>query len=140
MVQSNIRFLETKQVLVIAGLIAGFLSGCAGDSSNRMSPDELFASIQNGTAPVVVDVRTESEYKAGHVPGALHIPFYAVWTRHSEIRGSNEESVILYCAHGPRAGVAKFGLWTMGFKHIQYLEGHMSAWKKRGLPVVKDSP
>jgi rhodanese-related sulfurtransferase len=42
---------------------------------------------------------------------------------------------VLYCAHGPRAGIAKFALKLSGFDNIVYLEGHMSAWKAAKLPV-----
>ena len=90
-----------------------------------MSPDELLASINSGTAPTIVDVRTQSEYESGHVPG---------------IESSKEDRVIVYCEHGPRAGLAKFGLWAKGFKDIVYLQGHMSGWKERKLPIEDGTP
>lgn len=102
-----------------------------------MPPDELLASIETGTAPVIVDVRTQGEYDSGHVPGAIHLPFYSVWTNHAQIDASKGKPVVVYCEHGPRAGIAKFGLWTVGFEKILYLDGHMAAWKERGLPIEK---
>ena len=93
--------------------------------------------MNSGNAPTIVDVRTESEYESGHVPGAIHLPFYSVWTRHDDIKGSSKDRVVVYCEHGPRAGLAKFGLWTMGFENIVYLEGHMSGWKEQKLPMEK---
>lgn len=103
-----------------------------------MAQDRLLASIEKGTAPVIVDVRSQSEYESGHVPGAMHLPFYAMWTRHTEIKGNHEDPVVLYCEHGPRAGIAKFALWTLGYTHLVYLEGHMSGWKQQGLPIKKE--
>ena len=102
-----------------------------------MSPDELLASINSGTAPTIVDVRTQSEYESGHVPGAIHLPFYSVWTHNDDIKASPNNRVVVYCEHGPRAGLAKFGLWTAGFSNIVYLDGHMSGWKERKLPIKK---
>lgn len=93
------------------------------------------ASIEDGTAPAIVDVRTGGEYESGHVPGAIHIPFYSVWLRDHEIGADKDDPVVVYCAHGPRAGAAKFALWTKGYERVVYLDGHMSAWKDRGLPV-----
>ncbi len=93
------------------------------------------AAIQDGTAPAIVDVRTSGEYEKGHVPGAVHIPFYALWWRDDRIEAAPREPVVVYCAHGPRAGVAKFALWTLGYDRVVYLDGHMSAWKDRGLPM-----
>ena len=92
-------------------------------------------AIANGTAPVIVDVRTGDEYETGHVPGAIHIPFYSLWSRAGQIDAAKQDPVVVYCAHGPRAGAAKFALWTLGYERVVYLKGHMSAWKKRGLPM-----
>ena len=61
-------------ILIVVG-ISLLLAACAGDGSTHMAPDELLASIDNGTAPVIVDVRTQGEYDFGHVPGAIHLPF-----------------------------------------------------------------
>ena len=102
-----------------------------------MTQDKLLASIKNITAPVIVDVRSQSEYESGHVPGAVHVPFYAMWSRHEEMKAKPEDLLVLYCEHGPRAWIGKFALWTMGFKNIVYLDGHMSGWKERGLPMEK---
>ena len=113
------------------------LSACAGNGGSHVNPEDLLASINSGNAPTIVDVRTESEYESGHVPGAIHLPFYSVWTRNDDIKASPKDRVVVYCEHGPRAGLAKFGLWTVGFKNIVYLDGHMSGWKERNLPMEK---
>jgi len=112
----------------------------AGDAVTHNSPDELLAAIRNGTAPPIVDVRSDREYAAAHIPGALHIPFYAVYARRSEIPSPASEPVIVYCEHGPRAGMAKLQLRAAGFAHVLYLEGHMSVWKQRGLPTETGDP
>ena len=104
-----------------------------------MTQDQLLEKIQKHTAPAIVDVRSTSEYQSGHVPGALHLPFYSLWSRHTEIKGTTEDPIILYCEHGPRAGIAKFALWTLGYTNIGYLDGHMSGWKEHNLPIEKFS-
>ena len=112
------------------------MTACATTATpSRMAPDGLLASISAGTAPVVVDVRTRREYDSGHVPGAIHIPFYSLFARQAEIPGSRDEPVVVYCEHGPRAGVAKLALRLAGFKDVRYLDGHMSGWKERDLPT-----
>jgi rhodanese-related sulfurtransferase len=128
------RFRATLLVMVALSIATAHRT-LADAHATHISPDELLSEIQNGTAPAVVDVRSDSEYAAGHVPGAIHIPFYAVYARRSEIRSPASEPVIVYCQHGPRAGIAKLQLRAAGFKHVLYLEGHMSAWKQRGLPI-----
>ena len=111
------------------------VAGCAGVEQVRTFQDQLMDAIANGTAPVIVDVRTGGEYESGHVPGAIHIPFYSLWSRADQISAPKHDTIVVYCAHGPRAGFAKFALWTLGYDRVAYLDGHMSSWKKRGLPM-----
>ncbi len=104
-----------------------------------MTPDQLLRSVENHTTPVIVDVRSQSEYESGHVPDAQHLPFYAMWSRHEEIQVRPDDPIILYCEHGPRAWIGKFALWTLGYSNVAYLDGHMSGWKQQGLPVEASS-
>jgi rhodanese-related sulfurtransferase len=122
-------------LLVLALAIGTVGAARAQDDMTHISQDELLAWIRSGKPPVILDVRSQGEYAAGHVPGALHIPFYAVYARRTEIPASVSEPVIVYCEHGPRAGLAKLALRAAGFEHVVYLEGHMSSWKQRGLPI-----
>jgi rhodanese-related sulfurtransferase len=118
---------------IVLGAVAG--GGCAsGSIPDRVMPEALLAAIDTGTAPVIVDVRTRREYEAGHVPGAIHVPFYALLVRPDDVPGPRERPVVVYCEHGPRAGVARLALRLAGFTDVRYLAGHMSGWKQRGLP------
>jgi len=129
--------LGRRVVPMLCFLLSVLVAGCAGDGGVRVTADELFGAIRDGNAPTIVDVRSEGEYVDGHVPGAIHLPFYAVWNGHSRIASGAQEPVVVYCEHGPRAGLAKFALWTVGYEKILYLDGHLAGWKKRGLPVEK---
>lgn len=102
-----------------------------------MQQDELLTQIQKGQAPIIIDVRSSSEYQTSHVPGALHIPFWTAFTTDKLDSLKKTDPVILYCEHGPRAGIAKLAISLSGFENISYLAGHMTAWKKAGLPVEK---
>lgn len=112
------------------------MTACAAATGPaRVAPDALLASIEAGAGPVVVDVRTRGEYDRSHVPGAIHIPFYVLLVNQDEIPGPRDEPVVVYCEHGPRAGVAKLALRLAGFTDVRYLDGHMSGWKERHLPI-----
>ncbi|WP_447970122.1 rhodanese-like domain-containing protein [Nitrospira sp. M1] len=111
------------------------LVSCSKKGLSDMTAEQLLASIETHTAPVIVDVRSQNEYDSGHVPGAVHLPFYAIWSRHEKTKATPEDPIVLYCEHGPRAWIGKFTFWTMGYKSIVYLDGHMSGWKQRGLPM-----
>lgn len=115
--------------------IGFLLFGCASDGEGYMQKNELVTQIKSGKAPVIVDVRSTSEYQAGHVPGALHIPFWTAFTTDKMDSYKKENLVVLYCEHGPRAGIAKLALKLSGFDSVSYLDGHMTAWRAAGLPM-----
>ena len=93
----------------------------------------LLAQIEAGIAPTILDVRSQREFARGHVPGALHIPFWSVLTRMSEVATSPADPVVVYCGHGPRAYFAGAVLRASGFRRVMYLEGHMLKWRQAGL-------
>ena len=99
-----------------------------------ISPDELANRIKAGTAPFILDVRSRKEFVEGHVPGAFNIPFGSVGDTKMEVPARPTEPVVLYCGHGPRAWIAAAALRKRGYANITYLRGHMSGWKRRGLP------
>jgi len=107
---------------------------------SHIEPSELLRQIEAGDAPTVVDVRSRREFDKGHVPGALHIPFWAALSRSSDLPTPRDSPIVLYCEHGPRAGVAKAAFRLSGFEQVLYLDGHMSGWKKAGLPLEGSIP
>jgi rhodanese-related sulfurtransferase len=50
-----------------------------------------------------------------------------------EIPVSPDNPIVLYCGHGPRAWMAGASLRRQGFRRIDYLKGHMHAWRKARL-------
>lgn len=84
---------------------------------------------------MIVDVRSSLEYNAGHIPQAQHIPFWQSFTTDVLESQAKQNTIILYCEHGPRAGIAKFAYFLAGFKNIRYVEGHMTAWRSADLPM-----
>lgn len=109
----------------------------ADSQTTHITPAELAALIEAGQSPTVIDVRSGWEYRAGHVPGAIHVPFWLAYSRVDEIKAAKDRTVVVYCEHGPRAGVGKHALTREGFTRVRYLEGHMRGWRKAGLPTEK---
>jgi rhodanese-related sulfurtransferase len=97
------------------------------------TPAQLLAAIDAGSAPLVIDVRSRREFKRGHVPTAVHVPFWLLPARLHGVRDSRDVPVVVYCGHGPRAWFARAVLLSNGFKHVALLEGHMARWKREGL-------
>ena len=118
------------------------LESCSNDPKAYLSQDALLQQLQSASPPIVIDVRSTAEYQAGHIPTALHIPFLNALISSQLQNVSGAKPIVIYCEHGPRAGIAKWGLAMRGFENIQYLEGHMAAWRKAGLSLTpgKDKP
>ena len=112
-----------------------FLTGCANSKVAHIPRGNIADQIASGSPVTIVDVRSSDEYKSGHIPGAINIPFWSVFTRHSNIPSAHDEPIIIYCEHGPRAKLAKLALRIVGFEKVVYLTGHMSSWRKANLPV-----
>ena len=93
--------------------------------------------LPEGASPgTILDVRSRREFNAGHVPGAQHLPFWAVFGEATRVLPSRNEPITVYCAHGPRAWIAKSMLRVIGFRHVRLMKGHMRAWIKAGRPVA----
>ena len=81
----------------------------------------------------VLDVRTPQEFAAGHVPGAVNIPYDQVASRLGEI--PKDDEVVLYCQSGRRAGLAAEVLADNGYGRLAHLDGDMRGWQQAGRPV-----
>ena len=99
-----------------------------------MTPDELLARLEAGPPVRIVDVRSQSEYRAGHVPGAINIPFWHIGSMQA-LACRPDDPVVIYCGHGPRAHIAGAALKRRGFTRVEYLKGHMKKWRELKLPV-----
>lgn len=120
--------------MAVAAILGAVLLSRVGGMTAPISNDAVLEAIENGTQPIILDVRTAREYEAGHVPGAIRIPYHAVWFRRAHIPAGNDDWLVVYCSHGPRAGMA-LQLRLLGYQKVAYLRGHMSDWKRSGLPV-----
>jgi len=121
----------------LLGLMSFCLLGCSSTGDGYMQQETLLISIKQNNAPVIIDVRSDAEYQSSHVPNAIHVPFWSAFSNNKLDSLEKNKMVVLYCAHGPRAGVAKFALSLAGFDDIRYLAGHMTAWTEAGLPVER---
>jgi rhodanese-related sulfurtransferase len=118
---------------VLLALAAGCGQGARAEES--ISDEELATRIEQGTAPLILDVRSEQEYRAGHIPGALNIPHDELSERFSELGASESDEIVVHCQSGRRAAAARTLLEAAGFRQIRDLEGHMQGWRAAGRPT-----
>ena len=103
-------------------------------SGDDLAPEDLVASMEVHAAPLVLDVRSRAEFVRGHVPGAVHIPFWRLWLGTRAISAAPDDPIVIYCGHGPRARIAAAALRRRGFRRLACLSGHWAGWRQRRLP------
>jgi rhodanese-related sulfurtransferase len=120
---------------IIPALLLGLLlNGCAGSIDHATLMTRL---AEPEGKPALVDVRTGSEYEAGHLPGAVNLPVQSLPFNLPKVPvADRSEPVVVYCSHGPRAGLAGFFLRLGGFSQVLHLQGDFKGWSRAGLPVV----
>lgn len=129
----SLSYLFIGQIILLT--LTVFVSECSSRDATHIKGDELASRKVSEGQLTIVDVRSFDEYKSGHIPGAISIPFWSVFTRHSNIPSAHDEPIVIYCENGPRAKLAKLALRMVGFKQVVYLTGHMSSWRNAGLPI-----
>lgn len=93
--------------------------------------------LREGEQPVLVDVREDSEWAAGHAGGAVHLG-KGVIERDIEARVPDKSTkMVLYCGGGFRSALAADALQQMGYTNVISLDGGWRAWQEAGLPVEK---
>ncbi|MDX1432986.1 MAG: rhodanese-like domain-containing protein [Gammaproteobacteria bacterium] len=100
-----------------------------------MPAGELAQEIQRAEAPMILDVRTVKEYRAGHIPGAVNIPIAELARRLAELEPYRARPMVVHCESGPRAWHAARMLYEAGFTEVHELAGHMRAWRGAGYPM-----
>jgi len=82
-----------------------------------------------------VDVREESEYARGHLPGAIHIG-KGVIERDIESRIPDAAAeIVVYCGGGYRSALAADALQKMGYTNVRSMDGGWRGWTAAGLPT-----
>ena len=99
-----------------------------------LTPVEAAALLDGPDAPLLIDVREESEWSEVHIPGALLIPLSQFVSRQDEIPA--DRALIMQCRSGGRSGQAALALRTSGRANVANLAGGITDWEAAGLPVV----
>ncbi len=86
---------------------------------------------------ILLDVRTQEEFKSGHLEGAVNLDFYAADFKESLSQMDTGNIYLVYCRSGNRSSTALGIMGELGFKEAYNLLGGIIAWEGEGLPVVK---
>ncbi|MBY0507769.1 MAG: sulfurtransferase [Bryobacteraceae bacterium] len=113
----------------------GFLRLVADAKTRVQEIDIDTYKTQLAEPHVLVDVREESEWNAGHVAGAIHLG-KGIIERDVETQIPDKSTkIVLYCGGGFRSALVADNLRKMGYTHPISLDGGWRALKDSGLPL-----
>ena len=93
----------------------------------QISQDEAKKMMEQDDGHIIVDVRRQDEYDAGHIPGAILIPNEDIETEPPAELPDLNQVILIYCRSGNRSKQAAQKLFDMGYTNI-YEFGGINTW------------
>jgi rhodanese-related sulfurtransferase len=95
--------------------------------------DVQTASTRTDAGALLLDVREQDEWDAGHAPGSLHIPLSELQERFTEL--PEADATLVICRSGQRSDVVAHALARIGRPGCANVAGGLQAWVAAGLPL-----
>lgn len=105
------------------------LTGCGGKKApayRQVNPEEAAAMMESETDYILLDVRTQQEYKQGHIPGAICVPNEAIGSGEISELPDKEQLILVYCRSGNRSKQAAEKLANAGYTNVVEFGGILS--------------
>jgi len=84
----------------------------------KISAADAKARIDSGDALIILDVRTQEEFDAGHIAGAILVPNETILDEQPELLPDLDAEILVYCRSGNRSGQAAMKLIDMGYTNV----------------------
>ena len=123
------------------------IAACGGDLASSPAEEvnvstladtidvQTAATLQGRDDVILIDVREQDEYDAGHIPDITLIPMSEIQSRVDEI--PTDVEVILTCRSGNRSGQVHAYLEELGYDNVHNMAGGILAWEAAGLEVER---
>ena len=109
----------------------------------QLSPIKQLSTQQmtflvNRESGVVVDIRSDKDFKAGHIVDAIHLSNEKVTENNfTSLEKHKDDPIIVVCTAGISASKVASQMTKAGFTRVNLLKGGMNAWQSAGLPTTK---
>ncbi|MGN1410659.1 MAG: rhodanese-like domain-containing protein [Eubacteriales bacterium] len=121
----------TKTVIMFVVLLLFTLAGCSSSTeaeTETVTYDQITAEtakmlMDTETNYIILDARTEDEYAAGHIPGAILMPEYEVADRAESELPDKNQLILVYCRSGRRSKIAAEALACLGYTNVKEFGG-----------------
>jgi rhodanese-related sulfurtransferase len=96
---------------------------------------DVKARMDRGELLTLVDVREESEFAAGHIPGAIHLGKGIIERDIEQTIPNTQQEILLYCGGGFRSALTADSLQRMGYSNVVSVDGGWRGWNEVCYPV-----
>ena len=96
---------------------------------------EVKQRLDRGERFHLIDVREESEWAKGHLPGAVHLGKGIIERDVEQKFPDTSAELVLYCGGGFRSALAADNLRKMGYANVKSMDGGWRGWMEAGLPI-----
>ena len=116
--------------LILLLLAAVLLTACGQDKENNqgavymnITAEEAKQIMDSEEGYMILDVREQDEYDAGHIPGAILIPYTQIEEKAEEVLTDKDQLILVYCRSGRRSKIAAEALAELGYTNIKEFGG-----------------
>ena len=116
--------------LIFLLLAVMMLTACGQDKENNqgavyvnITAEEAKEIMDTEEGYVILDVREQDEYDAGHISGAILIPYTQIEAKANEMLPDKDQLILVYCRSGRRSKIAAEALAELGYTNIKEFGG-----------------
>jgi rhodanese-related sulfurtransferase len=102
----------------------------------ELTVEDVKAKLDRGDRFHLVDVREESEWAKGHLPGAKHLGKGIIERDVEQQLPDTAAEIVLYCGGGFRSALAADNLQKMGYTRVSSMDGGVRDWRQKGYPMT----
>lgn len=125
-------------VLIIISAVLLFFPKVLSRDNKVLGSKEVTLLINREPA-MLVDVRSEADFRAGHITNAINIPLDQIEVQINKITSNSKKNIIVYCQKGVRSAQAFRLLNKLGLPKLYTIEGGLDAWLKNNLPIIEEN-
>ncbi len=94
--------------------------------------------IDNNDDFILMDVREQSEWAAGHLPGAVYLGKGLIECKIESVIPERDKKIVLYCGGGFRSALAAQSIQKMGYTNVISMDGGFRGWREARLPTTSN--
>lgn len=122
-----------KLFCIITIMFCILLAACGNDTDNtnkgenamyeQITAEESKKIMDSGEEHIILDVREQDEYDAGHIPGAVLLPYTEIENKAEEMLPDKDKQILVYCRSGRRSKIAAEALGKLGYTNVKEFGG-----------------